>query len=113
MKVKDYLQTHEWNEVSFIIAKAVKNETTPFYHAEYKTSSLLHHFDNGLGCYDDYVILNDNAMPIDWLSGASWGNAVRRGWAKCLLIIKWEDLTTLYSEEQAKSLIEFIDKKIK
>lgn len=111
MKVKDYLKNHEWREVSFIIAKAVKDEATPYYHAEYKTSSLFHPFDKMY--YDDYVILNDKAMPIDWLSGASWSNAVKGGWAKCLLIIRWEDLITIYSEEQARSMIEYIDKQIK
>ena len=80
MKVKDYLQTHEWSEVSFIIAKAVKDDKTPLFHSEYKTSSLFHHFED-ISYYDDYLILNDKAMPIDWLSGAPWGNEVRRGWA--------------------------------
>lgn len=113
MKVKDYLQTHEWSEVSFIIAKAVKDDTTPLFHPEYKTSSLLQHFESDISNYDDYLILNYNAMPLDWLSGAPWGNAVRRGRAKCLLIINREDLITLYSEEQANSTIKYIDSKIK
>lgn len=112
MKVKDYLQTHEWNEVSFIVAKAVKDDKTPFFHPEYKTSTLFHHFED-ISCYDDYLILNDKATPIDWLSGAPWGNAVRRGLAKCLLIISRKDLTTLYDEKQANSIIEYIDSKIK
>lgn len=112
MKVKDYLQTHEWSEVSFIIAKAVKDNTTPLFHTEYETSSLFHHFEN-MSYYDDYLILNDKAMPLDWLSGGDWGFAVRRGWAKCLLIISWKDLTTLHGEEDANSIIKFIDRKIK
>jgi hypothetical protein len=113
MKVKEYLKSHDWNEISFIIAKAVKDEATPYYHAEYKTSSLLHPYDDFINFYDDYLILNDNAFPIDWLSGATWGNAVKRGYAKCLLIISWKDLTALYSEEQARETIEYIDTKIK
>lgn len=112
MKVKNYLQTHEWSEVSFIIAKAVKDDKTPLFHSEYKTSSLFHHFED-ISYYDDYLILNDKAMPIDWLSGAPWGNAVRRGWAKCLLVISRKDLITLYGEKQADSIIKYIDSKIK
>ena len=112
MKVKDYLQTHEWSEVSFIIAKAVKDDKTPLFHSEYKTSSLFHHFED-ISYYDDYLILNDKAMPIDWLSGAPWGNEVRRGWAKCLLVINRKDLITLYGEKQANSIIKYIDSKIK
>lgn len=112
MKVKDYLKTHKWSEISFIITKAVKDDATPFFHPEYKTSRLFHNFDN-ISYYDDYLILNDKAMPIDWLSGAPWGNAVRKGEAKCLLIINREELITLYSEDQANSIIEYIDSKIK
>ena len=112
MKVKDYLQTHEWSEVSFIIAKAVKDDNTPFYHPEYKTSALFHKFED-MSYYNEYLILNDKAMPLDWLSGSPWGNAVRSGWAKCLLVINWKDLTTLFCEEQANSIIEYIDSKIK
>lgn len=112
MKVKDYLQTHEWSEVSFIIAKAVKDDKTPLFHPEYKTSSLLYNFEN-ISYYDDYLILNDKAMPLDWLSGAQWGNAVRRGRAKCLLVISRKDLITLYGENQADSMIKYIDSKIK
>lgn len=112
MKVKDYLQTHEWSEVSFIIAKAVEDVTTPLFHPEYKTSSLLHHFED-ISYYDNYLILNDKAMPLDWLSGATWGNAVRCGRAKCLLIINRKDLITLFGEDQANSTIKYIDSKIK
>ena len=61
----------------------------------------------------DYYILNDKQCPIDWLSGAIWTYAFNRGRLISLLVISKEDLETLFSKEQASSMIEYIDKKIK
>ena len=116
MKVRDYFKRlRPSDEVTFIKARARKDAHTPFYHAEYQTTPIW--------CVEDWdsennnkilnsVVLNDRQMPIDWLSGAMWGELVKLGRLKCLLIISEEDFELLYSKSQRDSMEHFIEGKI-
>ncbi len=99
---------------AFITTTAVKDEHTPFNHPEYDaTHPMLDSYEIKDKCWaDDYVILNPHQCPIDWSSGANWSNLFNRGYLECLLIIKYEELVKLSSEQQAKDLEEYIDKKV-
>ncbi len=42
MKVKEWLESKGKNEqATFIIAKSVKDDASPFYHKEYKTTPIF------------------------------------------------------------------------
>ena len=113
MKVKDYLYKFNENQfVTFVKARARKDANTPYYHAEYQTTPMRTIREWGWSNIMDYYILNDKQNPIDWLSGASWSNMVKRGDLLSLLVISKEDLETLYSPKQAEDIIKSIDKKL-
>lgn len=114
MTVKEYFKKYlkDNDSVTFIIAKAEKDETTPFYHTVYNTTPILCVWEWLEVDEVDYIVLNDKQPPIDWLSGASWNNTFKRGDLTCMLIISRDELHTLYSEEQADSMEKFIDNEI-
>ena len=110
MRLKEYLNgLNESDQVTFIIAKAVKDERSPFYHTEYKTTPMKcvwewSAWEDG----HDYIIANENHPPID-ITG-TWVNWYNRGDLKCSVIISEETLRTLYKDEQAERMIKFYDK---
>ena len=113
MKVKDYLKKFpESTSVTFIEAKAVKYEHAPGYRADYRTTPINHIWEWKESSLMDCYILNNKQQPIDWLSGANWGQLFKDGRLLSLLVISKENLELLYSPEQAESLIKSIDKKI-
>lgn len=110
MLFKDYAKRylHMSDEVTFLVVRAVKDDHTPFYHAEYWTTpiySVREWLDNEAA--SNRHILNDHQAPIDWLSGSNWNSAFKTGRLHSLLVTSDEDITKLYSEKQAGSLIEF------
>jgi hypothetical protein len=115
MKVKEYLELslNGYDNVTFIIAKAEKYEHAPGYYPVYKTTPMLRASEwKNSNDIQDYIILNNKQKPIDWLSGAKWGNQFEWGRLECMLIIKQEELYTLYSKEEADSLEKYIEKEI-
>ena len=113
MTVQEFIPrlNNKTRDVTFIVTKAVKDKYTPYYHAEYMTTPLfeVNEVKNGL-TYKDYIILNDNVSPIEWLSGATWTGLINMGVAKCMLIIKEDDLKLLTPDaNQRAHMIKFID----
>lgn len=116
MKVREYLEKlNGHDQVTFIKARARKDAHTPFYHAEYQTTPINMASD-WLNPNNDRllnsVVLNDRQHPIDWLSGANWGNAFKGGWLKCLLIISKDDFELLIPESQRESMEKHIESKM-
>lgn len=112
MTVGEYLKRMKKNDdVAFITARAVKDDNTPFYHAEYHTGSWCRVEDVLGNCMADYIILNDKQPAISWLSGVDWNNDLRRGTLKRnFLVIKEADLETLVpSKEQREHMIKYIE----
>ena len=113
MKVREYLSNFsKYTDVTFIKARARKDANTPFYHTEYQTTPMQSIEDWEKSKIMDYYVLNNKQSPIEWLSGTGWINQFNRGHLISLLVISKEDIETLYSKEQAKNIIEYIDKKI-
>ena len=114
MTVKDYFKIiGKYDSVTFIKARARKDATTPFYHPEYQVTPIRTVNEWEQTDIVDYIILNDNQMPIDWLSGVSWGDMVKHSTLKCLLVISREDGELLYSEKQFADTEKYIEKIIK
>ena len=114
MTVKEYVEKLKVTQITFIKARARKDAYSPFYHAEYQTTPMFYRDEvKREGILSDYIILNDRQAAIDWLSGANWNNAIKSGWAQCLLVINPSDFALLISsEEQRESMIKHIDKKL-
>lgn len=114
MKVREYLSKLGKNDdVTFIVARAVKDEHTPYYHEEYRTTPINPAWQWKDSSLNECFILNDEQPPIDWLSGAKWIVPFKQGRLKSILVISEEDFALLYkSKEQRKRLIEFIDEEI-
>jgi hypothetical protein len=114
MLVREYLNKLDaYQNVTFIKAIAQKDENSPFYDEVYQTTPIrqAHEWQNS--SLADFYILNHKQCPIDWLSGAKWGNQFKRGHLKSLLIISKEDIEKLYSPKQAAETIKFIEGAIK
>lgn len=115
MTVGEYLKRmKKYDEVTFIIARAVKDDHTPYYHEEYHTGSWCSVERVLNNCMADYIILNDRQPAITWLSGVDWNNDLRRGTLKRnFLVISEADFAKLIpSREQRASLIAYIDRKL-
>ena len=115
MKVKEYFQltkTPSFTNVTFIKARTRKDAHTPSFHAEYQTTPIYTLDELKDNKIMDYIVLNDKQNPIVWLSGAPWNTKFKQGHLLSMLVISKEDLTVLYSENQAQSLERYIDDKL-
>lgn len=117
MKVKDYFKRMQGqDDVTFIKARARKNAHSPGYHAEYQTTPICTARELTGKSNEpllNSIVLNDKQMPIDWLSGVSWGMRVAKGYLKCLLVISQKDFELLYpSADQREHMETFIESKL-
>lgn len=110
MKIIAYFKNlNKLDSVRFIKARARKDANTPYYHAEYQTTPVnTVETWTEYGKLNDYIILNDNQAPIEWLCGGMLRNGTR-----CMLIISPDDFALLYpNEQQRQQMIESIEKKL-
>lgn len=111
MKVGEYLERYnEYMDVTFIKVVARKDDNTPFYHEEYKTTPIrtIREWKHNTELMDSFI-LNDKQCPIDWLSGALWSNHFYKGRLLSLLVVDKKNIEMLFSPEQAARTIKFID----
>lgn len=109
MRVRNYLEKLSASQdVTFIKARARKDANTPFYHPEYQTTPIWKAGEWLASTSDrlmDSIVLNDRQMPIDWLCGAKWGDAVKNGTLRCLLVVSPDDFAALYrGKDQRESM---------
>lgn len=114
MLVKEYLESKDYKgKITFIKARARKDNNTPYYHQEYQTTPMYNVDELGDSRLLEYIVLNDQQAPIDWISNQGWTNWFNKGMLKSMLIISKEDLELLYpNKEQRDSLIKSIDSKL-
>ena len=107
MTRKEWLETLNKNEdVTFIIAKAVKDDYSPMYHKEYRTTPVRAVYE-WLQGEDGYVVLNPDHSQID-VTG-NWGKWYRNGRLKCAVITTKEDLYTMYGDKQGEEMLKHYD----
>lgn len=105
----EWLNTLNKNEeVTFIIAKAVKDDCSGMYHHEYRTTPIRPVYE-WLQSEDGYVVINTDHPPID-ISG-SWDKWYRSGRLKCAVITTDDDLYKLYGDKQGDEMIAYYDRK--
>ena len=112
MTLKEFLQQVKDGGYTFTIARAIKDEHTPFYHNEFKQTPVrgLYEWKKWDGA-KDYIVINPDSCPID-ITGI-WQNWYKGGSLNCAIITTEKDLYTEYSEKQAKDMIEYYDEKVK
>lgn len=118
MKVKEYLQAIgkiDGEQVTFVIAKAVKNEYSQFYHEEYRTTPIRSAYEwlREDSNTKDYIVLNGEQPPIAHITTKFWLNRFNTGHLSCLLITTEEDIRMIYSEPQATDVIAMYDEEIR
>lgn len=113
MTTREYLQKiQEKNgtcrDVTFIIARAVKDTHSPFYHHEFygtpirSVSEWLRWGDEFL---DEHLVINADHPPID-VTG-HWINKYKRGWVSCAMLTTEADLQLLYPGQQAVDMANY------
>lgn len=100
-----WLETLNKNEnVTFIIMKAVKDDYSPMYHAEYRTTPIRGVYE-WLQSEDGYIVINRDHPPID-VTG-NWEKWYRGGRLKCAIITTEDDLYKMYGDKQGEEMIEY------
>lgn len=110
MTLREYLQKVEakrgpGRDVTFIIAHAVKDARTPFFHSEYRATpirSASEWLRSGEDFLDESLVINADHPPID-IPG-HWGAKYRKGWLDCAVLTTQADLELLYSTQQARDM---------
>lgn len=112
MKYKEYKEKYldDLDDVTFIITKAVRDNYSTNYHAEYKTTQtyLAKEWLQG-DKYKEMNILNDNQPPIIWLSNTQSNTKPLHS----LLIISDDDIEKICGKKQAKNILNTCEKEIK
>lgn len=113
MKVKEWLESKGKNEqATFIIAKAVKDDNSPFYHKEYKTTPIFCVWEwLQTNTTEKYIVINADHSPIDITNG--WVNWYKGGHLHCAILTTEEDLYTEMSKKQAEGMIAYYDKEVR
>ena len=114
MTVREYIEKYKINkytDITFVIAKAKKDDASPGYHQEYETTPIRRVCDFFESDIMNYYIVNDKQCPIAWKT-SSFLNHFNKGWILSFLVISKEDIETLYSPKQAQALIKFIEEEI-
>lgn len=110
MKLTEWLQNKGQNEnATFIIAKAVKDESSPMYNYEYRTTpirSVWEWLEGSTG--EKYIIMKADHAPID-ITGV-WQNWYSMNNLSCAVITTEQDMYTMYNEKQAKDMLDYYDK---
>ena len=113
MKLKEWLQSKGKNEqATFVIAKAVKDENSAFYHNEFKTTPIYcvwEWLEGKMG--EKYIVINADYPPID-IAG-HWLRSYNAGHLLCAIITTEKDLYNELSEEQAKRMLAYYDAEVR
>ena len=113
MKLTEWLQSKGQNEqATFIIAKAVKDDNSPFYHTEYRTTPIYNVWEwLKTETAEKYIVINADHSPIDITNG--WVNWYKGGRLQCAIITTEEDLYTEMSKAQAERMIAYYDREVR
>lgn len=118
MNATEYLQKLPQNQqVTFVIARAVPDDATPFSHFEYRSTPIRGAWEwlqEGPSCIkfgDKYIVINADHPPID-VTGM-WVRQYKNGHLSCAMLTTVSDLLDLYSEEQAARMVEYYHRTVK
>lgn len=114
MKTREYLDQQPSNrEVAFVIARAVKDDATPYYHTEYRMTPIHSAWEwLDAETLDDCIVINADHPPMD-ITG-HWVRAYNAGRMSCAVLTTVEDLRKLYpNEAQLQRMIAHYEKTVK
>lgn len=114
MTVKEYLEKMQGDPmVTFIIAEA-HHEVASFWGYRYRTTPLQMKRDwlESTEWCESFLVINADHPPID-VTG-SWINGYKRGFYKCAMIVKPEEMRKTYrSEQQYNEMVDFYNRNVK
>lgn len=118
MNATEYLSKLPTNEpTTFLIARAVKDEATPFFHFEYRSTPARSAWEwlcqdgSGARFGDRYIVINDDHPPVD--PSGTWCQWYEKGRLTSVMVTTEADLHLLYRPEQAARMIEYYDRKVR
>lgn len=113
MNIREYLEKTGTENATFIIQKCVKDEHSPFYNDEYKTTPVRCHHEwmQADGFIDTHIVIKADHPPVD-VTGA-WHNWYKKGHLRCAMVTTEADLLTHYGEEQGRRMIAFYEKEVR
>ena len=100
-------------QVTFLVARAVKDEATPFYHFEYRSTPVRSAWEwlcqdgSGARFGDQYIIINGAHPPVD--PTGTWCRWFENGRLTSAMVTTEADLHRLYHPEQAARMIKHYD----
>lgn len=109
MLLREFLKNEDkYTDYTFVIAKTVKDEHTPFYHHEFYQTPIntVHEWLKG-ETPDKYIVVKKDQAPVGVHD--LWDNNYKKGWLKCCIITTETDLRTMYSEKQANDMLKYYD----
>ena len=113
MRLKDYLNELGKNDsVTFIIAEAQKDKHTPFTSYVYRGTPIrtVWEWEEATSMMD-YIVVNKDHSPID-ITG-HWCRSYKAGHLKCCVLTSEETMFQMYSEKQAKDMIDYYERTVK
>lgn len=114
MNAREYLdKLNSGREVTFVIARAVKDEASPYYHTEYRTTPIHSAWEWLDGeALDDHIVINADHPPMD-ITG-NWVRAYNAGRLSCAVLTTVDDLRKMYpNEAQLQRMIAYYEKTVK
>jgi hypothetical protein len=113
MKLREFLEeTGRNSQYTFVIQKTVKDEHSPFYNDEYKTTPIWSTWEWLQGtAIDKYIVIKRDHPPIDVTGG--WLNWYYKGHLGCCMVTTEQDLLLRYGEKQGREMIEYYDRKMR
>lgn len=113
MKLREFLEEAGRNGTyTLIVQKAVKDERSPFYHPEYRTTPVYSVWEwlQGTGI-DKYIVIKRDHPPID--PTGAWLNWYNKNSLGCCMVTTEQDLITQYGEKQGREMIEYYDRLVR
>lgn len=117
MNAREYLQKMDPNrQVTFVIARAVKDDASPYYHYEFRTTPIRAAWEwleeNASGRFgDDYLVINADHPPVD-ITGL-WVRDYKAGRLSCAMLTTEAELHRMYSKEQAERMIRYYEQTVR
>lgn len=113
MTIREYMDAvGDRGYYTFIIAKAVKDSNSPFYHWEYTDTPMMPRSEwrTWWNRLDEFWVLHPHRQPIDF--SGSWDGWYKAGHLECVVIVNDTEWEKMYKGEQGRDLARWYNIKV-